>query len=253
MRGDLFKGVGQKEFEYQGQKVKMPVFYYDNTFLAAAYTASTAGVRKLLPHREMRPVELYPGRCLVVFMAFEYRKSDLGPYNEFSIAAGVTFGKAQVPLATLASQFLRRSLSACILQLPVTTETARAAGVDFYGYPKFIAGIDFHREPGQVRCNLSEKGEDILSLSGNVLPTGEGKQIEYTTFSIKDGAPLRTRILVSPVDFAQSMSRDAARLEIASDHPICRDLRSMDLGEKPVLYQYSPVAEAVLFAGTPVA
>lgn len=252
MRGDFFKGIEQEQFECREQKVRVPVFYYDNTSLAAAFTASTDRVRKFLPHREMKPVELYPGRCLVVFMAFEYRKSDLGPYNEFSIAVGVTFGKAPIPAATFAAQFFRRSLSAYIWQLPVTTELARAGGVDFYGYPKFIADIDFQREPGRVRCTLAEKGRDILALGGDVLPTGEGKRIEYTTFSIKDGMPLRTRILVNPVEFAQTMNREAARLEIASDHPVCRDLKSMDLGEKPLLYQYSPVAEAVLFAGVPV-
>ena len=253
MRGDLFKGIEQEEFELQGRKGKMPVFYYDNTSLTAFFTASTARVRKLLPHREMKPIELYPGRCLVVFMAFEYRKTDLDSYNELAIAVGVTFGNAPVPLATLSSQFLRRSLSAYIWQLPVTTEIARAAGVDFYGYPKFIADIDFHRDPGEVRCTLAEKGKDILSLSGKALPTGPGRRIEYTTFSMKDGTPLQTRILVNPVEFSQTMSRDAARLEVASDHPVCRELKSIDLGERPVLYQYSPVAEAVLFAGTPVA
>lgn len=92
----------------------------------------------------------------------------------------------------------------------------------------------------------------ILSLSGRTLPTERGKRLEYTTYSIKEGVPLRTRILVDPIEFAQSMSRDAARLEIGSGHPICEELRSIGLGEKPILYQYSPVTEAVLFAGVNV-
>jgi hypothetical protein len=249
MRGDLFKGVDQEEFDLHGQKGKLPVFYYDNTSLTAFFTASTEKVRAFLPHPEMRPIELFPGRCLMAFMAFEYRKSDLGPYNEFCIGVGITFRKSQIPLATITSQLLRRSLSAYIWHLPVTTEIARIGGVDLYGYPKFIADIDFHREPGRIRCDLSDQGRKILSLSGETLATGVGKRLEYTTYSIKGGDPLRTRILVNPIEFSQSMSRDAARLEIGTEHPICEELKGIGLSEKPILYQYSPVTEAILFAG----
>ena len=247
MRGDLFKGIQQEEIELHGQKVKMPVFYYDNTSFTAMFTASTDKVRPFLPHPDMRPIELFPGRCLMAFMAFEYRKSDLGPYNEFCIGVGITFRKSQLPLATMTSQFLRRSLSAYIWHLPVTTELARVGGVDLYGYPKFIAEIDFSREPGRIRCDLSAQGKKILSLSGKTPATGAGKRLEYTTYSLKDGNPLRTRILVNPLEFAQSVSRDAARLEIGSGHQICEELQSIGLGAKPILYQYCPQAEAILF------
>ena len=207
MRGDLFKGVDQEEIDLHGKKGKLPVFYYDNTSFTAFFTASTGKVRAFLPHPEMRPIELFPGRCLIAFMAFEYRKSDLGPYNEFCVGVGITFRKGQIPLATIISQLLRRSLSAYIWHLPVTTEMARIGGVDLYGYPKFIADIDFHREPGRIRCDLSEQGKKILSLSGKTLSTGAGKRLEYTTYSLMGGAPLRTRILVNPVEFSQMRAR----------------------------------------------
>jgi hypothetical protein len=32
--------------------------------------------------------------------------------------------------------------------LPVSTEIARAAGVEFAGYPKFVADIEFERKDG---------------------------------------------------------------------------------------------------------
>lgn len=253
MGGDLFKGIPQEEIELHGRKGKMPVFYYDNTSFTAAFTASTDKVRPFLPHPGMRPVELFPGRCLVVFMAFEYRRTDIDPYNEFCIAVGISFRKSQIPLATMATQLLRRSMSAYIWHLPVTTEIARVGGVDYYGYPKFLADIAFRREPGRIRCDLAEGRKKILSLSGKALPTSKGRNLEYTTYSIKDGALLRTRILVNPIEFSQSMSRDAAKLEIGWEHPICSELKSIELSEKPFLYQYSPMNEAILFAGNALA
>ena len=68
-----------------GMRFKQPVFYYDNTSLTAVYTASTRRVRRLLPHPAMNPIEMFPGRCMVAFTAYEYRKTDIGPYNEFSM------------------------------------------------------------------------------------------------------------------------------------------------------------------------
>lgn len=248
MSEDLFKGVEQKEFELSNhQKLVLPLFYFDNTSLIATFTASTNKVQNFLPHPEMRLIELFPGRCLIIFMAFEYRKTDIAPYNEFAIVMPISFRKAQIPVVTIGSQILRRSLSCYIWHLPVTTEIARIGGVEVYGYPKFIADIDFHREPGRIRCVLAEKGKNILSLSGNVLTTKLGKRQEYITYSIKDGTPLRTEVLVNPIEFSQSINRDAAELEIGTEHPISQELKSIGLGEKPILYQYCPVGESILF------
>ena len=94
-KGDFFKGVVQweltsEEFNFKG---KLPVFYYDNTAMTAIYTASTTMVRRLLPRHDMHPVEVKRGRALVAFTAFEYRDSDIDPYNEFSISFPITFQK----------------------------------------------------------------------------------------------------------------------------------------------------------------
>ena len=105
MRGELFKGIKQWEFEQAGRKFKLPVFYYDNTSITAIYTASTSKVKKLLPHPAMNPIEMFPGRCMLAFTAFEYRKTDIDPYNEFSIAFLITFDKPQIPGSRLSGSW----------------------------------------------------------------------------------------------------------------------------------------------------
>ena len=86
-RGDFFKGVIQWEMTTKDLSLegKLPVFYYDNTAMTAIYTASTDMVRRLLPMPDMYPVEVVKGRALAAFTAFEYRATDIDPYNEFSI------------------------------------------------------------------------------------------------------------------------------------------------------------------------
>lgn len=249
MSGDIFEGIKQWEFERGGIKGKLPVFYYDNTSLTAIYTASSNKVKGLLPHPDMRSIELYPGRCLVAFTAFEYRKTDIGPYNEFSIAFPITFRKRQIPGLTAFLQTTRRYISAYIWQLPVTTEIARAGGVELYGYPKFLADITFEKEKEWMACTLEEKGEKILSLKGNILPTVRGKISRVATYSVLDDIPLVANVVVDPIEFAQSRNRKVANLEIGTGNTICEALGKIDLSQTPIMYQFCPLTQAILFGG----
>lgn len=249
MRGELFKGIKQWEFDQAGRNFKLPVFYYDNTSITAIYTASTSKVKKLLPHPAMSPIEMLPGRSMVAFTAFEYRKTDIDPYNEFSIAFLTTFAKSQVPGLTALWQLARRCFTAYVWKLPVTTEIARFGGVELYGYPKFLADITFERGGEGIECRLYEKGEKILALKGKILPTARGKITRFITYSVLDGIPLTANVVVDPLEFAQSRDSQSAILELGAKHAIAEALSEIDLSSNPIVYQFSPVTEAVLFAG----
>jgi len=249
MRGDFFKGVVQWEFDWRGSKGILPIFYHDNTSMSAIFMASTDKVKKYLPLPEMKLIEVFPGKCLVAFTAFEYRKTDINPYNEFSIAFLVTYKTPSIPVTTIAWQTLKKSFSAYIWQLPVTTEIARIGGVDIYGYPKFIADIVFQKNQDRLECNLSEKGKKILTLKGKVLPTAQSKVMRYLTYSVKNGIPLMANVFVNPLEFAQSNNPKAAEIDLGTDHPISEVLRNIGMSKSPLMYQYCPVNEAILFGG----
>lgn len=176
MAGDIFEGIKQWEYERDGTKFLLPGFYRENASITAVYTAASKAVRELLPHPDMTPVELSPGRCMLAFTAFEYKDSDIGSYNEFSIAFLITFRKRQIPLFTAMRQMMSGEMSAYVWQLPVTTELARRGGVDQYGYPKFLADITFAEHDQTISCTVTEGGAEILTLEGKILPTARGKQ-----------------------------------------------------------------------------
>lgn len=249
MTTDFFKGIKQWEVERDGWKGKVPVFYYDTTSMTAIYTVSTAKMKPLLPHPEMCPIELMPGRALIAFTAFEYRKTDIDPYNEFAISFPITYARKPIPFVTAGLQMARRCISAYVWQLPVTTEIARQGGVDMYGYPKFIADIEFQKDSDALTCDLSEKGQKILSLKGSVLPTKPQKVSRYITYSVIDEIVLQTNVFINPVQYAQTTSRRSARIELGTAHAICTTLKELELSPHPVAYQYSPLNQAILFAG----
>jgi len=248
MTENFFKGIKQWDFQKEDLQFKLPVFYYDTTSITAIYTADTQKVKSLLPLPEMNPVELFPGKCLVAFTGFEYRKTDIAPYNEFAIVFLISYDKVQIPGITAMWQMARRCLSGYVWQLPVTTEIARYGGVELYGFPKFIADITFERSESRITCHVAENGQHIISLTGKTLPTATEKITQYITYSVIDDIPLKTNVYINPEKFAQSRDRNAASIELG-DHTICRTLKEIDLSQTPVTYQYSPVNQGILFAG----
>lgn len=254
MQGDLFKGIKQFEFpapetarHLKKPSFLVPVYYYDNTSMTAIYTASTARVRPYLPDPRMHPLELGPGRCLVAFTAFEYRKTDIDPYNEFSIAVLINFDRPAIPGLSVLRQLLSKAFHAYVWHLPVTTEIARYGGVELYGYPKFIADITFTCADGHIECTLADNNRRILTLRGKQLPTRPGKVVRFKTYPVKDGITLCGNVYANHLSYAESYGGSNVALSIGAEHPICTELRSIDLSDKALLYQYSAANEAVLF------
>lgn len=244
-RNDFFRGIDQ--IENRDYDVRLPIFYYDNSAMSAIYLASTSQVRKYLPTSDMHPVEMFPGRCLMVFTAFEYRRTDIDPYNEFSITAIISYGRRAIPGLTSLWYMLRNRFTAYILHLPVTSERARRGGLELAGYPKFLADISFTQERAYTTCTVVENGERILSLRGKNTKTSPGRLTKYMIHTMKNGVPLKGNLYVNPRRFCQTIGPGAARLDIGSSHRICTELHDMRLSRWPVIYQYMPSYEAILF------
>ncbi len=247
----FFESVAQQEMNLGGLKVMVPIFYQDITSMNAVFTASTKRVVELLPHADLRPVELRRGRCLLSVTAFEYRQSGIGPYNEVAVAASVVFGRKPVRLLDAVAAVLRHAFTLHVLQLPVTTEPALIGGVQLYGYPKFLADITFTRGEKSLTCTVGEGGARILSLAGEDLGGYRPGKLHATTYSMKDDTLLRTAIEFDKLESAETLRRAAASLEIGSEHRVARQLASLDLDPRPVLFQMSPRGRAILFEPHP--
>lgn len=232
------------EFNRMG---RLPVFYYDNSSMTAAFLASTKEVRKLLPDPDMHPLEVFPGRCVVTFSAFEYRDSDIDPYNEFSIGFLISHGKKRLPSVQLLKEYIKNSYQAYVWQLPVTTEIARWGGVELYGFPKFIADIDFTRKQKTLSCTLSHNGKHVLTLEGKVLKTTKKeKPLRYRAYSTIKNKPLCANVYTNPIEYGQSLLPNSAKLTLG-EHEIAQRLRTLKLSKFPIMFQYCPKNELALF------
>ena len=124
-----------------------------------------------------------------------------------------------------------------IRHLPVTTEVAHKVGVEFAGYPKFLAEITFEREGGR----------HILTLSARegVLHSAFRSRIKPIT--VREGHMLRCEFIVRERHWVDGRDSASVHLELG-DHAFAQEVREWKLG-KMLAYQYATQHQAIL---TPV-
>jgi hypothetical protein len=160
----FFDGVKQARVPWRDTLVFSPTFYQDVRMLTAMFMAPLEGVRALLPSKRLHPYRPTPRQSVVYISAYEYRASDIGPYNELGISIPVSLDRPS-PVFTGLLWPAPAEPDGYVLHLPVTTEIACALGIESGAYPKFLADIEFKEEGDWVSCRLSEAGQHILTLA----------------------------------------------------------------------------------------
>lgn len=250
MRGSpWFDGVPQLETTMNGTAVKLPIFYYDGTATSAVFPARLRALRALMPDPRSQPARLAPGLGAVAITCFEYRDTDIGPYNELAISVLLNepWFLANLPGRALLSSLRRRQLHAWVQHLPVTTEIARLGGVELYNYPKFLADIDFEDGPKHRICRLSEKQEHILTLTGERIATPRREQIQLFSHLWQDRQPQSSEFKINAPETGVTMRPTAASLQLGQTHPIARKLAGLLVSRRPIQYQYLASFEGILY------
>lgn len=241
---DLTRERTTKEAE-SSRSVNLPIRYRDAESMMAFFPLPTRHVRRLLRSPRMRPVEVVPGFAVAAFAAFEYRDTDIGPYNEFGICFPILYkNPVSVPFLPVIFEKSYPRLGFYIQHLPVTTEIACRAGRELYGYPKFVADIQFEMTEGERICHLHEGGKNILSLAVS-RPEGRLRQEErrLVTYSILGERELKT-VLETKMNIEHRRIRGATLT--LGDHSIARDLKRFEISNKILESRYAEEMEAVL-------
>lgn len=249
----FFSGVPQETIEGEGLSGKLPCFYYDNMALSVVYTAPLERLRALLPDSRYQPLRLTGRRGLLAITAFNYRETDIGPYNELSIAVPLEKpGLGGFPPIGLLRQNWQQTFHAFVVELPVTTEIARRGGVDFYNFPKFLADISFTDHGNRVFCRLGENGREILALTVPKLSTRKRPITRVYSYPVRNGEILRAEVRMNPIEVGMAYRPRDVELSIGSGHRICERLAGLELGSRPLQVQYLASMQAILFGAEPL-
>ena len=230
---DFFNQFEYKEIDFKGEKGEVPAKYYDVFTISAVFPVSARKLKKYLPTKKMKLIKPFPGISLMFVIAFEYRHiSALEPYNEVGIGFPIIFREGD-----------QKYEGTRIIHLPVTTERARELGFELYGYPKFVAEINFEKGENIITCVLNHENKHILTLQVPKLEVAEGTS-ETHSFTVKDNKLLRTRVTTQ--SFSGS-SREKGKANLAlGDHPIAEEIKELLYKNESVGHSYEPKRQTVL-------
>ena len=235
-----------------------PVVYHRCEASQTLHSARLDTVRELLPTEELHPVRLPGGRAVVVVSAFRWDEvtsngvtgRSLLPYGEVMVGAMVTRRPAPpvLPLAGLVGPGL--PYGAFVLHLPVTHRQARDGGRVAWGYPKFIADIEFEDSIETVSCTVSEGGQQVLRQT--VHPAGKPTVISesFVLYSSLDGELLAEHSPLYGISCLR-LGPGGGRLELG-EHPVGLELRRLDISLQPLATRRVVDLRTALSLGHPI-
>ena len=255
MHVDAYFAVARERVSTSAGEVELPILYYDVEALYTYFLVPRARARAVLAGSGYRPVS-FAGRALVGLAFYIYRDTSIGPYNEVGTAVAVVpegSSAPVLPLLDLVRRPARRAVGFYILDLPVSTPIADAAGRELWGYPKFVTDLPIQIDAAGIRCSVVEPGSDrpLLTLTGTLNTTWPMPSLDLLLYSERRGERLRTE-----VDARGSMhtgSGGQLRLELGpGEHRMVEHLRALGLDDaQPLLGQHAVRLQTRLHAGSP--
>jgi hypothetical protein len=227
----------QRRLLSNGAECFLPIRYFDVQCLVATFLAAPDRASELLEGAGLQPVLQEGGRAVVDLYCIEYRKTDIGPYNEVGLTV-----RAKALGDPIAANY--------VLNLPVTTAMANRAGREIWGYNKFVAAIDVNSEGKTFSTVLRDSDHEIIcALEGERSVSAPAPATDILTFSLDHGRLIKTAIRVLTPSLASSGDSFVFKVG-TSRHPMTSNLRTLALdGARPVLIHYTDPFQALLFPG----
>lgn len=251
---DTFFEVPRTVHRTSAGLVDLPILYYDASNLIALFDADRGGAEALLAGTGLVPAMVHGNHAVVGLSFYEYRKTTVGVYNEvgtaiFAVKRGEPVRLGGLP--DLLQEPRKRNVGAWVVDLPVTTEAANAAGRDLWGYPKFVTRIDFSLGKRGFDSTVYDPSDTpICALSGSLglgLPV---PALSLVTFTQMSGELVRTHVDVRAPTRLHVRSDLTLRLG-NSEHPMAEHLRTLGLdGARPRAVVSTEHFQSILWGGS---
>ena len=253
MTNDSFFDYPQTVFNSSQGEVKLPIFYYDVSAVLVFYTADYQNVQQLLSPLNLTAARFFNGKAMVGFAFYEYRKTDVGPYNEVGLASAIYAPDRLRPacsLMHLKKNVDKRRVGFYIHHLPVTTAIANAAGREIYGFPKFVTDLPFELSDSRFKGLVKdEQGRTIVSMEGKVKKGIKQAGFDLLLYSFLDDKLLRTVVDVK-AKFNTFFFPDWQLSLGDSPHPMRETIEKMGIaGKKPLIVQTTQNFKSRLHGG----
>jgi Acetoacetate decarboxylase (ADC) len=237
--------------------VELPIFYYDSTAVLAFFRCDREKAAALLPAERFLPTLTGGASAIVGLALFEYRSTSIGTYNEVGLAIPALWKKGPVPRCPAAELFrsvYTRLVGFHIVDLPVTTARAHAAGRELWGYPKFITPIDFTLQKKQLDCCVHDPAGygNIMTLEGKLGVGVPSPALDLVNFDRIGELDFRT--IIQTRGRGHLCGRGNVHLRIGtSSHPMADHLYALGLDHtRPLVMWVSTRFQSRLNQGAPL-
>ncbi|TSD09620.1 acetoacetate decarboxylase [Haloglomus irregulare] len=235
---------GESEELSTGHQVELPLSTHA-TMTGAVLSASPEAVHELLPGG-LRPIRATRDRAAVTLLCVDYDRigydSGITPYNEFGVLIPAVDGDTRtLPYASV----FTRGVSGYVWHLPVTSEPAKALGVDIWGYPKEVADITHDDDGSTRRTSVHIDGQHLIDVTVERPPmfSQSDTSVGYTT---KDGSVLREDLeLHGEIGLWPYSSNISYSL---GEHPRAERLKELDLSDR-ALMRFAADTEFIIHEG----
>lgn len=222
-----WQGPSAKGVQAGSARFDLPILYFRDDCFLAVFGANHEAVQAALPVNDLHPVTLPDGRAAIIVIAFNYLETSIGPYGEVGIGIPCTYGYQATPLVPLLLEGHTPGWGIFVLHLPVTTQTACDAGRGAWGYPKFVADMEFLKQPDCQQVRLSEGNRHIFTFAVEQqgIPLKDNRPL--VTYTVHDHHLLKTTIPSRAV-YQAGFLPGSGHLSLG-DHPVAHQLREFDL------------------------
>jgi hypothetical protein len=240
----FFAAVRRQPHATSAGPCELPILYWDSSLVGFLYRVDADRARPLVDP-DFEPWVLF-GKAIAMFCFFEYRQSTIGYYGEVGLGLLVK-RKGTTPSLVRALRDMREETDCGlnVVNLPVTTEGACAAGKELWGYPKYVTTMDMAFRPDGVRFALGKELVLTMGPSRGLATKG----IPFVLYSV-DG---RARVLRTVIDVDHTQRWGGAgsvRLELTGEGPTATTVRALGLDAmKPLLAFRTDGLRSILPAG----
>lgn len=209
--------------------IEMPVRIYRSEMIISYFEADLASLKALIPHERMHPIRRGSHRSVVAVIQTICNHASIPPFQAIALAIPVTIGKWPAP-SYLPLWFEESWMNKgfYIHKEAVSSSEAFETRTEIWGYPEFLADINYHM--------LDERTQEVEVLEEERIFNLRVRRPQYVKEYPKDLKMYSIKQnIVCENQFRTEASIDSTRDPNASiivfgKHPLGQQFKSMGVG-----------------------
>lgn len=235
-------------YTIDGKSISFPVTVADASMLMNTFLVDATSAQAMIKDSGFTVIELFPGKALLQLLCVDYRKNDLGDYNEGAIIFPVLTPGEKKPFPFFGSliRLATAKVGNYVYRMPVDQEFTTHAGRYIWGFPKWVSRIDIEFGDKRAAGTFIDEDELVYSIAAKAGGTSNAKEQRAASLAIRDGKAWKTYGTTTGSGLSFALGGEMPK--IGDSHPLALELRALGLPKKP-LFTVSMKHTAMTFSG----